>query len=153
MISTAVVGLALGASLFAGASSQPREASQGARQTEQEVLRSLLELKDAQLRRDLAALGDTYADDYTLTEDDGTVFTKAERISAIRELSFESIEFSDIKVRPYGNAAVVTYRVTVRFRKEPRGPFRVAVTMTWVKQASRWKVVASHESLVRSSSQ
>lgn len=126
------------------------EASLRQRGAAQEVVASLYQLRDAQMRRDLEVLGRIYTDDYTLTEDDGTMFSKGERIAAISKLAFDAIEFEDIKVRTYSTAAAMTYRVTARFQGEPRGPFRFRVTMMWVKGPSGWQVAASHESFLES---
>lgn len=118
--------------------------------TESEVLTALHQLTDAQLRHDWAALDRLYSDDYTLTEGDGAVFTKAQRIAELRqmEVSFpaDSIVYDDIRVRFYGTTAVMTSRVAAWLRKEPRGPFYFQVTEVWVKRASGWQIAASHES-------
>lgn len=117
---------------------------------EQEVRQLLDELREAQIRHDTAALDRIYADDYTLTEDDGTVFTKLQRIAAIRALEFASSEVAHVRVRIYnGDTAVINYRAEVRFRVKPTGPFRGQVTSVAVKRQGRWQFVASHESSLR----
>jgi len=115
---------------------------------EQEVRAVMDRLREAQLRNDVSTLKRIYADDYTLTESEGTVFTKAERIAAIGKLKFDSIKLDDVKVRIYGNAAVMTYRPTVNFLTEPHGPFQFQVTSVFVKRGGSWQVVAGHESFI-----
>ena len=116
---------------------------------EREVRQLLDQLREAQIKNDVATLQGIYADDYMLTEDDGLVFTKVQRIAAIGSLKFESSRLDDVKVRIYSDAAVVTARATVQFRSPPTGPFQFQVTMVCVKMRGRWQLVASHESFIR----
>ena len=116
---------------------------------EREVRVVMEQLREAQLRNDVATLNRIYADDYTLTEGDGTVFTKRQRIAAIGELRFESSKLDAVTVRIYGDAAVMTSRATVKFLTEPTGPFHVQVTIVFVKRQGRCQVVAGHESDVK----
>jgi len=112
----------------------------------QQVIQLMDKLREAQIRNDVVTLKSIYADEYTLTEGDGTVFTKSQRIAAIGKLKFDLITFEDIKVRTYGNTAVLTGRATVRFREEPIGPFSVRVTIVIVRRDGRWQIVAAQES-------
>ena len=114
----------------------------------QQVIQRMDMLREAQIRNNAATLKRIYADEYTLTEGDGTVFTKSQRIAALGELKFDSNTLEDITVRTYGNTAVLTSRATVRFREEPVGPFSVRVTIVFVRRDGRWQIVASHESCV-----
>jgi ketosteroid isomerase-like protein len=55
----------------------------------------------------------------------------------------------DFKVRVYGDAAVVTFRITYKSQskgKDTSGQERI--TDTRVKLAGRWQCVASHESRI-----
>lgn len=113
---------------------------------EQQVIQLMNKLKEAQMRNDVATLTSIYADEYTLTEGDGTVFTKSERMAAIAKLKFASSELEDIKVHVYGNAAVMTCRATVKFLEEPLGPFSFRVTIVFANKQGRWQVVAGQES-------
>lgn len=115
---------------------------------ERELRAVLNGLREAQLRNDIATLEQIYAEDYTLTEDDGTVFTKEQRIAAIAKLHFASSEVEDVKVRIYnGDAAIVNYSATVRFRDfKPETAFRGQVTSVFIKKEDRWQLVASIES-------
>ena len=105
-------------------------------------------LREAQLRNDVRTLQHIYADDYTLTESEGTMFNKAKRIAAIGRVKFDSIKLDDVKVRVYGDAAVMTYRPTVKFLTRPHGPFQFQVTSVFVKRGGSWQVVAGHESFI-----
>ena len=117
---------------------------------EREVRKLLDELRQAQMRHDLATLNRIYADDYTLTEDDGTLFKKQQRIAALGKLKFASSDVTNVRVRIYnGDAAVVNYTATVRFRVQPTGPFTFQVTSVAVRTRGRWQLVAGHESFIR----
>ena len=117
---------------------------------EAEVLAALTQFRTAVLQRDSMLLTRFYADDYVLTEDDGTVFSKPERLAVLldSQFHFDSIGFTDVMIRPYGRAAVVTYLVTTKLRERPAETFRFQVTMVWVKQSFGWQVAASHESFL-----
>ena len=55
----------------------------------------------------------------------------------------------DMKVRVYGNAAVVTGRYTVKEQfkgTDLSGPYRF--TDTFIKRAGRWQCVATHSSKI-----
>jgi hypothetical protein len=59
----------------------------------------------------------------------------------------EGKAISDLRVRVHGTAAVATYAVAIDgvWMKEP---FHVSaiITQTWVKEASGWKLAATHAS-------
>ena len=136
------------ASIISLLPAQARKVPHG--KAEDEVRELLTQLREAQLRHDRAALERLYAEDYTLTEDDGSIFTKEQRIAAIGKLQFASSEIGDVRVRIYnGDTAVLNYRATVRFRSVPAGPFTVQVTSVCVKRRGRWQFVAAHESFLR----
>ena len=78
---------------------------------EREVRQLLDQLREAQINNDVATLQGIYADDYILTEDDGLVFTKAQRMAAIGSLEFESSRLDDVKVRIYSHARSEERRV------------------------------------------
>lgn len=66
---------------------------------------------DAYMKGDPAFLKTTLAEDYTITEPDGTVSTKADDIKSVTDKKFvlKSATMSDFKCRMLGdNAAVVT---------------------------------------------
>lgn len=90
------------------------------------------------VRGDMAAFDRIFADDYTSTHSNGRVMTKAEEkayvTSAISNSKFAAITTDDVKVRVYGDTAVITGRVTVKGRSGSERQSRY--TTVWVKQ--RW---------------
>jgi ketosteroid isomerase-like protein len=81
------------------------------RLTAEEVARTHTEVFNAALLSgDLDTLAMLYADDYMLVRPDGSVLSKDEVLYGLREggLTFKSIEVTNVKVRVYGTAALLT---------------------------------------------
>jgi ketosteroid isomerase-like protein len=81
------------------------------RLTAEEVARTHTEVFNASLLSgDLDTLAMLYADDYMLVRPDGSVLSKDEVLYGLREggLTFKSIEVTNVKVRVYGTAALLT---------------------------------------------
>ena len=98
---------------------------------------------DALHKRDTAAIGQFFADDYTYTSVDGKFMTKAQRLENIKSTPPPaSLDFTDLKVHIYGDTAVVTGRVTSAV-----GPNGQAINnrtiWVWVKQGGTWRLVAA----------
>jgi len=96
-------------------------------------------------KQDVAPLQSLLADDYTLTNPVGQIVPKAVFVEKIKDGSFkiESMEYSDLKVRVYGDAAVVTGRLALKGNWEGTdvsGDY--AITDTFVKLAGKWREVA-----------
>ena len=109
------------------------------------------EWADAVKRRDVEKIDRLEADDFAFTGPGGVVWSKARALETIKsgDLEIDSFELSDVKVRLYGDTAVVTFRVlwTGRFRGlDISGPQRM--TDVWVKRAGRWQCVASQSTPV-----
>ena len=120
------------------------DAEQTLRRIEQEIVQSLL-------KRDPSANQRYLAEDVVLTDPEGVVSDKKTAITDVTsaDLKLESSSISDMKVRVYGDTAVVTYRTTDRgsYRgKRIDGQHRW--TDVFVKRNGNWQVVASHGSNV-----
>ena len=131
---------------------QPQEAAPSKNaKVEQQLIKLEDESCDASVKVDIAYFDRVIADDLTLTDEKGTVTTKAQWIGDLKsgDLKFISMANDDYKVRVYGKAAVVTYRETVKGQykdKDISGQCRE--TDTWVKLAGRWQIVAIHLSKI-----
>jgi len=102
-------------------------------------------------RKDLAAVGLLLADEYMIIDDEGLIRDKAGTISRLKssDNDISSALIDELKVRVYGNVAVVTGRQTeksVEKGKNTSGSYRY--TDVWVKRGSSWQVVNTHESKV-----
>ena len=116
---------------------------------EQELIKLENEWADAWVKRDVAFFDRIIADDYTWTSPWGEVWTKAQDLALLksRQDVIKSWLLADMKVRVYGDAAVVTGRNTVKETykgEDVSGQNRW--THTWVKRAGRWQCVAAHSS-------
>jgi len=140
-IAVSVVGLVFGGVILAQTQTQS---------VEQELIKLENEANDAWVRRDIVPFDRILADDYTGTDEEGNVMTKAQELANIKSgayLSTSAVK-DDIKVRVYGDAAVVTGRSTYKGQykgKEYTSKYRW--TDTWVRDnLGRWKCVAFHDS-------
>src|SRR3954468_19490369 len=100
-------------------------------------LKKAFEARNAAVRAGNGKEWSKYAtDDFSMTNPDGTVMTKQERMSQIEGRPLTTLAPADVRWREYGDAAIETSRVT------PQGkPARL--TVMWVKQAKNWKVASA----------
>jgi ketosteroid isomerase-like protein len=104
---------------------------------------------DAHLRGDADAMDRLCPDDLVVTVPGMRLMTKAESVGVLRSgrMKFDRYETSDVRVRVYGDAAVVTGRLQ-RTRtiagKSMDDDWRF--TKTYVKRSGQWQVVAFHAS-------
>jgi ketosteroid isomerase-like protein len=112
---------------------------------EQAVLKLTQEWLEAETRVDRAALNRIIADDFLGTGPRGTTVTKTDVIP--REGSEGhglAISAQDIKVRVFGDTAIVTARGLPKVQAQPE----LRITVVFVKRADRWQMVAGHLSPV-----
>jgi len=118
---------------------------------EQAVRQTINELAVALTNNDTDALDRIYGADYAVTNENGEMTTKAERLAAIKsgDLKFESVSFTDVKVRLYGEAAVTTYHINTKVQAKglPVGG-NLRGTVTLVKMKGRWQVVAAQSTRI-----
>jgi uncharacterized protein (TIGR02246 family) len=114
---------------------------------EQEVRQLENERQEAILRNDVRALDRLMADDYVVTTVGGRVANKSDELALYRSGSrrTQSWDADDIRVRIYGNVAVVTGQAVVKdtLRGEGRD-FQFRFTHVWVRRQGRWQIVARH---------
>ena len=92
-----------------------------------------------------------YATEYLWTGADGTLFNKVDGIKddTSPEYTEKSFKLSDLKVHIYGEAAVVTGRNDVTFKKGGKAEqLAVRFTDVFVKRDGRWQVVATQGTTV-----
>jgi ketosteroid isomerase-like protein len=117
--------------------------------TEQEIIKLENEWGDALIKHDPGTLDKMLADDYVGTSATGKVFTKAQLLEEVKSSKENIISFVDeeVKVRVYGNAAVITARTTAKVRVEGKEvTYLGRYTDTWIKLGGQWKCVAGHNS-------
>jgi ketosteroid isomerase-like protein len=120
------------------------------------VEREILSLEEARnqavLHGDATALDRTTSDDYTFITLRGELRTKSDILKGFASGSFhyDSRQISDLKVRVYGDTAVVTGRSVQKGMengKDYSGDYRF--TRVYVKEKGRWLTVALQTTLIR----
>jgi ketosteroid isomerase-like protein len=109
------------------------------------ILRLEHDLADAAPKKDVAKYEKYLADDFTGQWADGSSSTKAETIEDLRSDhdQYEAVELKDLKVRIYGDTAVVTgmfYEKSTLGEHDATGLYRF--TDVWIKKSNQWQVVA-----------
>ena len=122
------------------------------RSAEEELLQLERDWCTASVKKDAALLGRVLADEYSGVTNSGVVTTKAEVLAALKDKnsSTDQCVDDDMKVRLYGDAAVVTGLGT------RSGTFEGAAfkdrkflwTDTFVKKDGRWQCVASQGTVI-----
>jgi len=106
---------------------------------------------EAHVQGDAAALEQLWADDLTVAVPNMALITKQTAVSMARSgrIKFKRYETSDIGIRVYGDAAVVT-GVVERTRtlngRDVDDKWRF--TKVYIRRAGRWQVVAWHASTI-----
>jgi ketosteroid isomerase-like protein len=126
---------------------------------EREILRMEREFAVATMRNDMAALDRIMADDYTFTDSSGTVRTKTQMLADLAQVlaqanvmnvyKIESINPDELKVRVYGDSAVVTGRTRLKaYTADQSISDQYRFRRVWVKQQGRWQLVANHSTRI-----
>jgi len=109
---------------------------------------------NAHLRGDAAALDKLWADDLFVTVPDMPVMNKEESLAVWKsgKMKFDIYKTSDLRIRVYGNSAVVTGQL-VRIRDTTSKVFEDdwRFTKVYVRRRGRWQVVTWHGSHVGTS--
>ncbi|HEU0143371.1 MAG TPA: nuclear transport factor 2 family protein [Nitrososphaera sp.] len=119
---------------------------------EEQIINLQQEMIEAMIRGDSAALNRILADDFIGTNPLGQVNYKSHGVEEFRtpELTVESIETDDLRVRIYGDSAVVTGQASMRARLKDQeinmGPHRF--TSVYVRDGGRWQLVATQATMI-----
>jgi ketosteroid isomerase-like protein len=96
---------------------------------------------------DVQAMNSVLADDFIITVEDGTTYSKSGYIALNGNASVRVVisEMSDLKVRMHGNAAVVTgtYHEKGLTKGKPY-EYHDRFTDVWMNINGKWQVIASH---------
>ena len=121
------------------------------RNTVQELIRLGEEWNRAMVQNDAEAIGRYMADDWTIIGPDGSISDKATFLGLVKSgaLSHDVMEFDDIKVRVYGDTAVVTSR-SVSGGEYQGQSFREVERSSdvFVRQEGQWRCVLTHLSRI-----
>jgi ketosteroid isomerase-like protein len=113
---------------------------------EQAVLKLTQEWLEAEDRADRATLNRIIADDFFGTGPGGNAVTKKDVIPKEGTEAGHSLSLSpqDIKVRVFGDTAIVTARGVQKVQERPE----LRITVVFVKRADHWQMVAGHLSML-----
>ncbi|HEV2728591.1 MAG TPA: nuclear transport factor 2 family protein [Terriglobales bacterium] len=105
----------------------------------------------AAVKGDAATLEKQTSDDYTFINVYGQMSDKSQMVNNFKtgQTKLTSDEISDMKVRVYGNTAVVTGKADVAGTmagKDTKG--QIMFTRVWVKKGGSWQSVAFQQTLV-----
>jgi len=101
-------------------------------------------------QHNIEILSSLLADDFVITIEDGSVYSKAGYIThtADSSVNVHVAEIVDLKVRIHGDTAIVTG--AYHEKGESNGKFyeyHDRLTDTWMRIGGKWQVVASHYSV------
>ena len=99
------------------------------------------------VKNDAEAVGRFLADDWIIIDPDGGIIDKARFLAVIRSgsLTHEMMESDDIRVRIYGNTAIVTALTTSKGKFSGKGfTTQERATDVFVQQNGQWQCALSH---------
>jgi len=104
---------------------------------------------DAYRQHNIDILSTLLADDFVITIEDGSLYSKAGYIthSADSSVRVQVAELSDLKVRLHGDTAIVTGAYHEKGESNGRPyEYHDRLTDVWMKIAGKWQVIASQYS-------
>lgn len=105
---------------------------------EKAVLSAEKAWSDAAVKGDTGALDKLLGDDLMYTHSSAKTETKEEVLKAATGM--KSVEFTDTKVRQYGNVAVVTHKAVITAKTGTAS--NLFLTHVWAKQGGGWQLVS-----------
>jgi ketosteroid isomerase-like protein len=112
---------------------------------ERELLEINKEYDTASMRGDVAALERIFAEEFIYTNPQCEVLTKQQQIAVLSkgDLKLEDVKSDDVRVRIYGETAVMTGHFTARATRQGK-PMKIdeRYTAVWVRRDGRWQIVA-----------
>ena len=112
-----------------------------------------LEMKwtESYKQRNIDNLSSLLAEEFVITVEDGTVYSKAGYIShtADSKVHVQVADMLDLKVRIHGDTAIVTGAYHEKGESDGKPyEYHDRLTDVWMLMDGRWRVIASHYSLI-----
>ena len=126
---------------------------------EQEINQLEKGMQDAMLKNETALFEKVATDDYLVINPVGVVGTKAQAVANADNVKMESFSADDVKVRVYGDAAVVTGRATIKGQLKTTGDAMQDIsgqyryTRVYVKQQGQWRLASFQFAPIRQPAQ
>jgi ketosteroid isomerase-like protein len=114
--------------------------------SEKQVASLSKQFREAAVKGDTKAMDAILADDWMSIGPDGEVVSKAQNTRGFKDgnIDFEAMDPSEVKVRVYGDAAVVTSRVHVKLKvKGEKVDTHVRVSEFYAKPGGKWQCVST----------
>jgi ketosteroid isomerase-like protein len=114
---------------------------------QEDVLRREQELAQAMVKNDAEAIGRLLTDDWIIVDPDGGIIERARFLAVIQSgaLTHEMMESDDMRVRIYGNTAIVTALTTTNGRFNGHAfTTQERATDVFVQENGRWQCALSH---------
>ena len=130
----------------------PATLAQTSGRAEAELLKANRAYDEALVRGDAAALDHLYSEEFIYTTFDGEVRDKAQQLAFTRsgDLKLESGQSDDVRIRIYGNTAVMTGRFTAKGKFKDRViDIRERYTAVWLRKGGRWQLVAEQGNAIK----
>ncbi len=126
-----------------------RARAQATSAVEQEIIKLEQTVTNAQFKKDRAALERLLADDYLYTHSNGSVLNKTQEIaeSMSSDVQWTDSKFADLKVRMFGDVAVLTGRQTIQGTAKGYVPGPRRITDIFVKRSGHWQWVGGQATL------
>ena len=124
-------------------------AAQSKRDSASQVLAIEKQWNEVYKRGDIATMNSLLTDDFIITVEDGSTFSKPGYIAHTGNTTVhvQLSDMSDLQVRMHGNTAVVTgaYHEKGTDKGKPY-EYRDRLTDVWMNYNGRWRLIASHYS-------
>ena len=152
-LSLILISMLIGSAHYAATQTSRTDISSQPQTTVDGEIKSLEEARNqAVLHGDVAALDKMTSDDYTFITLRGELRTKSDILKGFASGSFhyDSRQVSDLKVRVYGDTAIVTGRSVQKGMengKDYSGDYRF--TRVYVKENGHWLTVALQTTLIQ----
>jgi len=94
------------------------------------------------------ALATLYSDDYTAVSTGGYLVTKTSRLESITSglLKYQSYNYEKVKIRLYGNTAVVNATIKIKIRGQEDNTY--LTTFVLIKDGEHWQIVSAQSTSI-----
>src|SRR5947199_6905501 len=126
-----------------------RARAQATNATEREIIKLEQAATDAQFKKDRPALERLLADDYLYTHSNGSVLNKTQEIaeSMSSDVQWTDSKLADLKVRIFGDVAVLTGEQTIQGTAKGYVPGPRRITDIFVRRSGRWQWLGGQATL------
>lgn len=126
---------------------------QSKRDSASQVLAVEKQWNEVYKRGDIATMNSLLTDDFIITVEDGSTFSKPGYIAHTGNstVHVQVSDMSDLQVRMHGNTAVVTGAYHEKGTDKGKAyEYRDRLTDIWMNYSGRWRLIASHYSALSS---